>query len=219
MPIAADPSPGTVYWLTTVPQAKPAPLTADDHVDVAIVGGGFTGLWSALALTDTDPTLRVAVLEMETVGFGASGRNGGFCCASLTHGLANGLRHFPDEIDVLQREGIDSLRELVAFTRRHGIDCDLEETGILDVADARHQVDEMRAWADESARYGEPLEFLDREAVRTEVHSPIWEAGLFRQGRDVMLNPARLVRGLARVAGERGVRIHEDTRVTSVERR
>ncbi|MFL5679332.1 MAG: NAD(P)/FAD-dependent oxidoreductase, partial [Chloroflexota bacterium] len=156
---------------------------------------------------------------METVGFGASGRNGGFCCASLTHGLANGLRHFPDEIDVLQREGIDSLRELVAFTRRHGIDCDLEETGILDVADAPHQVDEMRAWADESARYGEPLEFLDREAVRTEVHSPIWEAGLFRRGRDVMLNPARLVRGLARVAEKRGVRVHEDTRVTNVERR
>src|SRR4051794_31901916 len=219
MPTASEPRPGSVYWLTTVAPADPAPLTADDRVDVVIVGGGFTGLWSAIALTDTDPSLRVAVLEMESVGFGASGRNGGFCCASLTHGLANGLRHFPDEIDVLQREGIASLRELVAFTRRHGIDCDVEETGILDVADAPHQVDEMRAWADESARHGEPLEFLDRDGVRAEVHSPIWEAGLYRQGRDVMLNPARLVRGLARVATERGVRIHENTRVTGVERR
>ena len=62
---------------------------------VAIVGGGFTGLWSAIALTDTDPGLRVAVLEQETVSYGASGRNGGFCEASLTHGLANGIKHFP----------------------------------------------------------------------------------------------------------------------------
>jgi len=211
--------PGTVYWLTTVPSPTPEPLIADGRVDVAIVGGGFTGLWTALALTETDPGLRVAVLEMESVGFGASGRNGGFCCASLTHGLANGLRHFPDEVDILQREGIDNLRALVAFTRRHRIDCELEETGILDVADASHQVEEMRDWAAESTRLGEPLEFLDRTAVQAEVHSPLWQAGLYRAGRDVMLNPARLVRGLARVAAERGVRIHEATRVTNVERR
>src|SRR5215210_3567163 len=211
--------PGSVYWLTTVPSPTPEPLIADGRVDVAIVGGGFTGLWTALALTETDPGLRVAVLEMESVGFGASGRNGGFCCASLTHGLANGLRHFPDEVDILQREGIDNLRALVAFTRRHRIDCELEETGILDVADASHQVEEMRDWAAESTRLGEPLEFLDRTAVQAEVHSPLWQAGLYRAGRDVMLNPARLVRGLARVAAERGVRIHEATRVTNVERR
>ena len=87
------------------------PLAAGDalDVDVAIVGGGFTGLWTAIALTDTDPALRIVVLEAETVAFGASGRNGGFCEASLTHGLANGIRHFPDELERLEREGIDNL--------------------------------------------------------------------------------------------------------------
>ena len=119
------------YWLREPgPPADPALVSGETlNVDVAIVGAGFTGLWTAIALTDTDPSLRIAVLEAETVAFGASGRNGGFCEASLTHGLANGIRHFPDELERLEREGIDNLDGLIAFTREHGIDCDLEETG------------------------------------------------------------------------------------------
>jgi glycine/D-amino acid oxidase-like deaminating enzyme len=190
------------------------------EVDVAIVGGGFTGLWTAVALTDTDPTLRVAVLEAETVAFGASGRNGGFCEASLTHGLANGIRHFPDELERLEREGIDNLEGLVAFTREHAIDCDLEETGTLSLADQPYQVEEFRGWVDEAAEHGEHLEFLDRAAVQAEIHSPVWQAGLYRPpGRDVILDPAALCRGIARVARERGVRVHEGTAVTRLERR
>ena len=160
------------------------------------------------------------VLEAESVGFGATGRNGGFCSASLTHGLANGIRHFPDELAILEREGINNLRALIAFTRMHGIDCDLEATGILDVADQPHQVEEFRAWVDEAAAWGEELEFMDRDRVQSEVHSPLWQAGLYRApGRDVVLDPAKLVRGLARVAERRGVTIHESSRVTGVERR
>jgi glycine/D-amino acid oxidase-like deaminating enzyme len=205
--------------MTTSTDVPAPPLEGSRAADVAIVGGGFTGLWTALALTDTDPSLRVAVLEMATVGFGATGRNGGFCSASLTHGLANGIAHFPDEVAILRREGLDNLRDLVTFTRRHGIDCDLEETGVLDVADQPWQVDEYRAWADEAATYGEVNEFLDTEAIRDEVHSPLWHAALYRRGEDVMLDPVKLVRELKRVAVGRGVSVFEGTRVTSVERR
>jgi glycine/D-amino acid oxidase-like deaminating enzyme len=209
------------YWLAASPEGpRRPPLRGVARADVAIVGAGFTGLWTALALTDTDPGLRVVVLEQETVGFGASGRNGGFCQASLTHGLGNGLLHFPDEIEILEREGIQNLRELIAFTRTHGIACDLEETGGLTVADQPHQVDELKAWADEAAEHGEELVFLDRAEVQERVHSPLWHAGLYQPpGRDVLLDPAKLVRGLARVCEERGVTIHEDSRVQSVERR
>ena len=216
-----DPSAAISYWLAASPADPPRPsLHGDLDADVAIVGGGFTGLWTAIALTDTDPALRVVVLEQETVGFGASGRNGGFCQASLTHGLANGIRHFPDELALLESEGIANLAGLVAFTRDHGIDCDLEETGGLEVADQPHQVDEFRAWVDEAAAWGEEVVFLDRDEVQAEVHSPIWQAGLYRPpGREVLLDPAKLVRGLARVAEERGVTIHERSRVTGVERR
>jgi glycine/D-amino acid oxidase-like deaminating enzyme len=212
------------YWLR-----DPAPAgTADpplEHgqqltADVAIIGGGFTGLWTAIALTDTDPSLRVVVLEMESVGFGASGRNGGFCEASLTHGLGNGIRHFPDELERLEREGIENLGGLIGFTREHAIDCDLEETGTLSLAHQPYQVDEFRAWVDEAAGHGEHLEFLDGEAARDEVHSPLWQAGLYRPpGRDVLVDPVKLCRGIARVARERGVAIHEGTRVVGVDRR
>jgi glycine/D-amino acid oxidase-like deaminating enzyme len=210
----------TSYWLaaSAAGPVRP-PLVSDDTADIVVVGGGFTGLWTAISLTDTDPTLRVVVLEGATVGYGASGRNGGFCSASLTHGLANGIRHFPDEVAFLEREGVANLRALVAFTREHAIDCDLEETGILDVADQPHQVEEFRAWVDEAAAWGEELEFMDREQIQAEVHSPLWLAALHRRpGRDALLDPARLVRGLARVCEERGVVIHEGTRVTGVER-
>ena len=170
------------YWLREPSPPADPPLSAGERldVDVAIIGAGFTGLWTAIALTDTDPSLRVVVLEAETVAFGASGRNGGFCEASLTHGLANGIRHFPDELPRLEQEGIENLAALIAFTREHGIDCDLEETGTLGLADQPYQVDEFRAWVDEAAEHGEHLVFLDRDAARAEVHSPLWHAGLYR---------------------------------------
>ena len=219
-----QPDAAVSYWLRepAPPGIADPPLGPGERldVDVAIVGGGFTGLWTAIALTDTDPTLRVVVLEAATVAYGASGRNGGFCEASLTHGLANGLRHFPDELDILEREGVENLDGLIAFTREHGIDCDLEETGTLALADQPYQVDEFKAWADEAAAYGERVEFLDREAARTEVHSPLWHAGLYRlPGRDVLVDPAKLCRGIARVAHERGVRIHEGTTIRGLARR
>ena len=219
---APDPTVPLSYWLREPGPPVDAPLAHGDHlaVDVAIVGAGFTGLWTALALTETDPALRVAVLEAETVAFGASGRNGGFCEASLTHGLANGIKHFPDELPRLEQEGIENLRDLIAFARANGIDCDLEETGTLALADQPFQVEEFRAWVDEAAAHGEVLEFLDGPAARAEVHSPLWQAGLYRPpGRDVLLDPAKLCRGLARVSRERGVSVHERTRVMHLDRR
>ena len=97
-------------WLRGEGPPFDPPLLGDTTADVVVVGAGFTGLWTALALTETAPSLHVVVLEAETVAFGASGRNGGFCEASLTHGLANGIRHFADELEVLEREGLDNLR-------------------------------------------------------------------------------------------------------------
>src|SRR4051794_38069403 len=110
-----SPGGGSFWFSTGDPGPRRPAVVGHLAVDVAIVGGGFTGLWSAIALLDADPSLRVAVLEADRVGWGASGRNGGFCAASLTHGLSNGLLHFPDEIAILEREGMDNLAGLVAF--------------------------------------------------------------------------------------------------------
>lgn len=214
------PAAGGSYWFTTADpgRARP-PVRGARRADVAIIGAGFTGLWTAIRLLETDPGLRVLVLEAERVGWGASGRNGGFCAASLTHGLANAVLHFPDEVDDLEREGVQNLAELVAFVRSEGIECELEATGTLDVAVAQHQVDSLREHVELGHRHGNPLEFLDREAIQAEVHSPRWLAGV-RAGpaRCVMLNPARLAWGLAAAAERRGAIIAEHSRVTGLGR-
>jgi glycine/D-amino acid oxidase-like deaminating enzyme len=207
-----------VFWLAGGPSDPAPPFRGAARADVVVIGAGFTGLWTAIRLLETDPGLRVVVLEQAVVGFGASGRNGGFCEASLTHGLANGLHHFPDEIEVLQREGVANLAELVGFVRARGIDCDLEETGSMSVAVEPWQARELEAAVEVGARYGEAPTFLDRAAVQAAVHSPRYLAGLRRPASQcVMVDPAKLVRGLARVARELGATIHETTRVTGLE--
>jgi glycine/D-amino acid oxidase-like deaminating enzyme len=207
------------YWLAgDSPDPRP-PVGGRIVCDVAIVGAGLTGLWTAIRLAETDPGLRIVIVEQAFVGFGASGRNGGFCDASLVHGRSNGELHVPDEVDLLERLGRDNLRELVAFVRERGIDCDLEETGAIAVADQAYQVDELREWVERENGRGQNLVYLDRGAIQAEVHSPLWQAGV-KSGPEntVMLDPVKLCRGLARVASELGVRIHEGTRVVALDR-
>jgi len=211
---------GGSYWYTTGdPGPVRTPVRGSLTADVTIIGAGFTGLWTAIRLLDTEPSLRVVVLESDRVGWGASGRNGGFCAASLTHGLANALRHYPDEVDILEREGVENLAALVAFVQSEGIDCELEATGSLDVAVASHQVDDLREHVELAARHGLTLEMLDRDAIQAAVHSPRWLAGV-RAGpdRNVMLNPAKLAWGLAAAAERRGAVVAEHSRVVSLRR-
>ena len=207
------------YWLAGPTPHPRVPARGRIVCDVAIVGGGLTGLWTAIRLAQADPTLRIVVLEQAFVGFGASGRNGGFCDASLVHGRSNGELHVPDEVDLLERLGRDNLAELVAFVRAHAIDCDLEETGTITVADQAFQAIELSEWVERENARGEHLVFLDRAAVQAEIHSPIWQAGVLAGPEDtVLLDPVKLSRGLARVASELGVVIHEGTRVRALER-
>ena len=216
-----DPPGGGSYWLTTGdPGPLRPPLRGDSRADVAIVGAGFTGLWTAIRLLDTDPALRVVVLEADRVGWGASGRNGGFCASSLTHGLANALLHFPDEVDALEREGVANLSGLVEFVRAERIDCELEPTGTLDVAVAPYQVDELRKYAELAVRHGIAAELLDREGIQSTVRSPRWLAGVRTPpDRCVLVNPAKLAWGLAAAAERRGARIAERSRVLRLGRR
>src|SRR4051795_3782789 len=96
------------------PRPPPPPLRGRVDADLCIVGGGFTGLWAALHAKADDPARDVAVLEADTIGFGASGRNGGFLLGSLTHGIENGLSRFRDEIAALERLGRENLAGLRA---------------------------------------------------------------------------------------------------------
>jgi len=195
-------------WLEEVAdRPRLGPLTADHRTDLAVVGGGYTGLWTAVRAKQRDPGRRVLLLEAGRVGWAASGRNGGFCAASITHGAENGRARWPAEYDALERLGEANLAGIEQTVEDFAMAVDWERTGELTVAVEEHQV----PWLRESGG-----RFLDRDEVQAQVHSPTYLAGV--AGDDVaLLHPGRMVAELARVAGDLGVEVVEDTRVTGLE--
>ena len=162
------------YWLDTParPPSRPA-LRAPARTDLAVVGGGYTGLWTALLAKERDPGRDVVLLEADRIGWAASGRNGGFCAASLTHGEANGRERCPHEYPTLERMGLANLDAIEATVARYGIDCDFRRTGSLDVATDDYQVAGLRGAAPTPAGATSWTE----AAVRAEVASPTYLAG------------------------------------------
>jgi glycine/D-amino acid oxidase-like deaminating enzyme len=136
------------------------------------VGGGFTGLWAALQAKEEDPSRDVVLLEATRISQGASGRNGGFADPSLTHGLYNGMRHFPDEIDRLEALGAENYAGFLDSIERHGIDARVDQTGVLSVANVPYQVADMEEYAELLKRFEPETLFLDREALCAQLDSP-----------------------------------------------
>jgi glycine/D-amino acid oxidase-like deaminating enzyme len=207
----AVPSP---FWLTQ-PGAPPAldPLSAAVGANLAVIGAGYSGLWTALLAKERDPGRDVVVLEAGTAGWAASGRNGGFCSASLTHGFDNGLTRFPDEMETLERLGRANLASIEEAVLTYGIDCGWERTGELIVATEDWQMRELTTSFDAAAARGHDVALLDREQVRAEVRSPRFVGGVWDRSGCAMVDPARLVWGLRRACLSLGVRMHENTPV------
>ncbi len=197
-----------VFWLDDAGATSYDPLTASTHADLTIVGGGYLGLWTAVHAKRRDPGRRVVLLEAQTIGWAASGRNGGFCEASLTHGEDNGRSRWPDEYDALARLGLDNLAGFEADVRDLGLACEWERTGMLSVAVEEHQV----AWLREEEN------FLDATQVRAEIDSPLFLAGAMEHDETALVHPAKLAVELARVATDLGVEVHEHTAATALRR-
>jgi glycine/D-amino acid oxidase-like deaminating enzyme len=210
----AEPTP---YWLEDPGRPEPSPaLVRRETCDLAVVGGGYTGLWAALRAKERDPSLDVVVLEADRIGAAASGRNGGFCAASLTHGLGNGMERWPEEMGTLERLGRDNLQAIGATLERYGIDAEWERTGELHVATEEWQVPDLAAEAEAARRLGREPELMSAEQVQAEVASPTYLAGLWDRDGVAMVNPAKLAWGLAEACRSLGVRIYENTRVTGL---
>jgi glycine/D-amino acid oxidase-like deaminating enzyme len=185
---------------------------------LAVIGGGFTGLWTALLAKERDPGADVTVLEGRTAGWAASGRNGGFCSASLTHGLANGIARFPGEIGRLQELGQQNLAGIEATLGRHGIDCGFERTGELAVATEGWQLTRLAEEAGTARDLGGDTVVLDAKEVRAELDSATYLGGAWHKDSCAILDPARLAWGLRRACLDAGVRIYEGTPVRSLSR-
>jgi glycine/D-amino acid oxidase-like deaminating enzyme len=206
-----------VFWLDSPDAPEPLPPLEGEHrCELAVVGGGFTGLWAALLAAERGED--VALLEGDRCGWGASGRNGGFLEASLTHGLENGLSRWPDEIDRLLELGRENFAAIRETVDRRGIHAGWNGSGIIEVATRRHEV----AWLEEAAEtaraHGEDVVLLGREATRAEVDSPTYLAGLWQRGSSATVDPARLAWGLRRAALGDGARIFERTAVRRLSR-
>ncbi|KAB1659202.1 NAD(P)/FAD-dependent oxidoreductase [Pseudoclavibacter sp. CFCC 11306] len=203
----------TPYWLenTSRPAAR-RPLAEDARCDLVVVGGGYTGLWTALLAKERDPERDVVLLEAKRIGWAASGRNGGFCEASLTHGASNGIRRLPDEYERLAELGQQNLDQLAETVSRYAMDCDFQMSGVLRTATEPHQVEWLRTAARDDAH----ARFLSAEDLAAEVCSPLYQAGLFESQGTAIVHPAKLAWELARVCEELGVRIFEGTLVERI---
>ncbi|NQX27981.1 FAD-dependent oxidoreductase [Microbacteriaceae bacterium VKM Ac-2854] len=221
---SADPRPGRELslWLDQLAASgrdairRRPPLGGDESAEVCIVGGGLTGLWTAYYLTELDPSLDVLIVEKEFVGYGASGRNGGWCSALFPRGTASLERTHGRAAALAQRRAmIDTVAEVGRVVEAEGIDCDFRRGGTI--AFARSAVQDAAARADvaEAAGYGvDPLEYWDASHVAG--FGAAATVGASFDPNCARVQPAALVRGLAEVLERRGVRIVEGTAVTGV---
>jgi glycine/D-amino acid oxidase-like deaminating enzyme len=206
------------YWGHDVETAPAcAALASDLSCDLAIVGGGFTGLWSALKAKEQQPDARIVLLEAGRCGQDASGRAGGFCAPSISHGVSNALDRHPGEAETLIRLGRQNLAEYQRDLENHGIGAGFKLSGKLNVAATPWQVKGLEAMARNYERFGIEYELLSGSALSEKLDSPAYVAGLFEPNY-ALIHPAKTVKELRRVCIAKGVEIFEGTPVSGLSR-
>jgi glycine/D-amino acid oxidase-like deaminating enzyme len=211
------------YWQDSLPEPpRRPPLDGDLEVDVAIVGAGYTGLWTAYYLAGNHPDLRVAVLEREVAGFGASGRNGGWCSALFPASTAKLARMAGREAAVaMQRAMRATVDEVGRVAEAEGIDCHWAKGGTVVVARSPLQLARAEAEVAEARSFGfgeDDLRLLDAEEA-TAMLGATGVLGATWTPHCAAIHPLRLARGLAEAVERRGVRLFEGTAVTAIEPR
>lgn len=206
------------FWLARRPKREPTPLVGRRAADVAIVGAGLTGLWTALFLKELAPTTDVVVVEQGVAAYGGSGRNAGMLSETVDHGHALAIEHFGEaEARRLARLGEANVAELVAFLAERHIDCNYEPTGRLLVALTPAQLEEARRTVEVAERLGlATFQVLGKEALRAEVNSPIYMGGVAVSGGGI-LDPVKLVDGLRGEVERLGVSLYERSHVAGLE--
>ncbi len=192
-------------------------LTADTRCDLLVIGGGFSGLWTALLAKQRNPERDVVLVEAGRIADGASGRNGGFVSPSLTHGTANGADRWPGEMAELVRLGHENLAGIEETVRAFGIDCGFRRADEITVAVEDHQVLDLHRTAELARALGEPVEVLDAAATRALINSESFLGAIAEPGI-ALVDPARLAWGLLEACRSLGVRVFEGTPVAGLSR-
>ena len=209
------------FWLDALPPVTPRPpLPGPRETDIAIVGAGYTGLWTAYYLKKADPALRIVVLEAEYAGFGASGRNGGWCSALFPSSLSKVAKvaGSKDDAIALQRALNETVDEVGAVAAAEGIDCDYAKGGTVVLARTPVQLERAREEIAEYREFGfgeQDHRLLTAEEARAEIAATDVLGGTYTP-HCAAIQPARLVRGLAEAVERMGVEIYEQTPVISV---
>lgn len=204
------------FWLDDPAKPNPEPpLIQNISADLLVIGAGFAGLWTALLAKEEDPNREVVLLEVGNTAIGASGRNGGFMDASITHGFLNGQSRWPQEIKILHTLGVQNLKAIEATIARLGIECDYQRTGEIDIATEPYLLEVFHRTIELAGNYGIEYQFLDRELLLNVVKSPIFLGGIKRFDSSIV-NPAQLAWGLRKACLDLGVRLHENTPVTKL---
>lgn len=204
------------FWLDDPAKPVPEPpLTHPISTDLLVIGAGFAGLWTALLAREENPNREVVLLEAGEVAIGASGRNGGFMDASLTHGFLNGLSRWPREIATLHALGLKNLDEIETTLVRLGIDCDYQRTGEIDLATEPYQLDDFQKVIELAQPHNVHFHYLDKEQLQTAVKSPLFLGGL-KKNDSAIINPAQLAWGLRKACLDLGVQLFENTPVTNL---
>lgn len=207
------------YWTDRpgAPAVAP-PVIGRSKADLVIVGAGFTGLWTAYEALREQPGRDVLIVEAASVAHGATGRNGGFISASLTHGHAHGERMWPTEMPDLVRLGRENLAEIRRIVAAEAIAADVRMCGKTAVALTPHGVADLRAVRDVNERWGEKVDLLDADEVRSDVASPTYLGGVRVWSGSGLMDPARLAWGLREAVVRRGARLAENSAVVALRR-
>ncbi|MBC8506894.1 MAG: FAD-dependent oxidoreductase [Anaerolineales bacterium] len=203
------------FWFKTIDlenQKINPPLRGSHTADVVIVGGGFTGLSSAYHIRQRFPDKKIVILEGASCGYGASGRNGGFCVATSLLDWEQPDPEIRQQSLEVSYYGLNFIKKMIA---EYGIDCDLEENGMLSVALNEKQTKDLEEYRDYLKLFELDSTILQGKELKQEIKSPLFVAGL-TEPQGAILNPAKLARGMKQIVEQNNIEIFERSVVTRI---
>lgn len=208
------------FWYTTYNDnlSPRQSLQGSKTVDIAILGGGFTGLWTAYYLKNQNPSLDIAILEQEFVGYGASGRNGGWCSPTISVGPSESIRRYGMERTKQTIQAMfDTVNEIEKVIAEEKIEADWKKGGALEIALGDYGLPGLESSVETYTKlgFGDEVELLNEEQTRERVFVAGAKGGMFLKNSAV-INPYKLVRQLARVLEKNGITIYENTKVIDI---